>query len=41
MDPRTRVIDGTGMTVLPGLIDSHIHPFWGTLKRAGWTCGRR
>ena len=39
--PRTRVIDGRGMAVVPGLIDSHIHPFWGTIRRAGSTCGRR
>lgn len=33
--PRTRVIDGHDMVVLPGLTDSHIHPFWGTLNTRG------
>ncbi len=32
--PRTRVIDGRGMAVVPGLTDSHIHPFWGTRRHA-------
>ncbi len=26
----TEVVDGTGSTVMPGLVDSHIHPFHGT-----------
>ncbi|WP_028064907.1 amidohydrolase [Solirubrobacter soli] len=33
--PRTRVIDGAGMAVVPGLTDSHIHPFWGTRLTRG------
>jgi predicted amidohydrolase YtcJ len=33
--PRTRVIDGTGLHVVPGLTDSHIHPFWGTRRTRG------
>jgi predicted amidohydrolase YtcJ len=33
--PRTRVIDGSGMAVVPGLTDSHIHPFWGTRLTRG------
>lgn len=33
--PGTEVIDGRGLTVLPGLTDSHIHPFLGTLKTRG------
>ena len=33
--PRTRVIDGHGMAVVPGLTDSHIHPFWGTRVTRG------
>ena len=33
--PRTRVIDGRGMAVVPGLTDSHIHPFWGTRVTRG------
>ena len=31
----TRIVDGRGRTVLPGLTDSHIHPFWGTLATRG------
>src|SRR5579885_1806219 len=33
--PRTTTIDGRDMVVLPGLTDSHIHPFWGTLNTRG------
>ena len=33
--PRTDVVDGTGVSVVPGLVDSHIHPFYGTLKTRG------
>ena len=33
--PRTRVIDGAGLAVVPGLTDSHIHPFWGTRSTRG------
>jgi predicted amidohydrolase YtcJ len=32
---RTRVIDGAGLAVVPGLTDSHIHPFWGTRLTRG------
>ena len=32
--PRTQVIDGAGRTLLPGLIDSHFHLLWGSLKLA-------
>ena len=28
--PHTRIIDGQGATLLPGLIDSHFHLGWGT-----------
>src|SRR5262249_19793448 len=28
-DARTTVIDGAGMTLVPGLVDGHIHPLWG------------
>ena len=31
----TERVDGRGRTVLPGLTDSHIHPFWGTLATRG------
>src|SRR5690349_18827866 len=30
--PQTEVIDGQGHTLLPGLIDSHFHLLWGSLK---------
>ena len=28
--PRTEVVDGSGIALVPGLVDSHIHPFHGT-----------
>lgn len=31
-DPHTEVIDAGGRTLLPGLIDSHFHLLWGSLK---------
>jgi hypothetical protein len=31
----TEVIDGRGLWVYPGLVDSHVHPFWGTVKTRG------
>ncbi len=30
--PQTRVIDAAGRTLLPGLIDSHYHLLWGSLR---------
>jgi predicted amidohydrolase YtcJ len=33
--PGTDVIDGAGLTVVPGLVDTHIHPFYGTLQTRG------
>jgi predicted amidohydrolase YtcJ len=30
--PETEVIDGEGRTLLPGLIDSHFHLLWGSLR---------
>jgi predicted amidohydrolase YtcJ len=33
--PLTEVLDGTGLTVVPGLVDTHIHPFHGTLQTRG------
>src|SRR5438105_12047894 len=29
------LIDGTGMTIVPGLTDSHMHPFLGALETRG------
>jgi predicted amidohydrolase YtcJ len=31
----TEVIDGSGMTVVPGLTDPHIHPFMGAIRSRG------
>jgi predicted amidohydrolase YtcJ len=33
--PGTEVIDGAGLAIVPGLVDSHIHPFYGTLQTRG------
>jgi predicted amidohydrolase YtcJ len=33
--PGTDVLDGAGLTVVPGLVDTHIHPFYGTLQTRG------
>jgi predicted amidohydrolase YtcJ len=33
--PSTDVLDGAGATVLPGLVDTHIHPFHGTESTRG------
>jgi predicted amidohydrolase YtcJ len=30
--PRTRVVDAAGRTLMPGIIDSHYHLLWGSLK---------
>lgn len=27
-DARTEVLDGTRLTIVPGLVDSHLHPLW-------------
>lgn len=35
--PRTQHIDLQGRTVLPGLIDSHMHPYWGAKLLAGFS----
>ena len=35
IDRRTRHVDGTGLTVTPGLVDSHMHPFWGAETTQG------
>lgn len=34
-DTRTRLIDLDGKVMLPGLIDSHMHPFWGGKQLRG------
>lgn len=36
--PHTRVIDAGGSTLLPGLIDSHFHLLWGSLKLDNIQC---
>lgn len=36
--PHTRVIDAAGCTLLPGLIDSHFHLLWGSLKLDNIQC---
>ena len=33
--PATDVLDGAGATVVPGLVDTHIHPFHGTEATRG------
>src|SRR3954471_156431 len=33
--PGTSVIDARGIAFVPGLTDSHIHPFWGTIQTRG------
>ena len=35
LGPGAEVLDGRGLTVTPGLVDSHIHPFFGTLRTRG------
>jgi predicted amidohydrolase YtcJ len=35
--PRTQRVDLKGRLLLPGLIDSHVHPFMGSLFRSGLT----
>ncbi|MEZ4500114.1 MAG: amidohydrolase family protein [Thermomicrobiales bacterium] len=34
-DGTTELIDGTGMTIVPGLTDTHLHPFWGAEATQG------
>jgi len=36
--PHTQVIDAAGCTLLPGLIDSHFHLLWGSLKLDNIEC---
>lgn len=33
--PTTQVIDLHGKTMMPGIIDSHLHPFWGGMQLSG------
>lgn len=35
--PDTRRIDLRGLSVLPGLVDSHMHPYWGAKLLAGFS----
>ena len=39
--PRTQIIDLAGKTVLPGLIDSHVHPFGGLERVPGTSAASR
>lgn len=34
-DASTEVVDGAGMAIVPGLVDSHQHPFRGTVETLG------
>jgi predicted amidohydrolase YtcJ len=34
-DARTEVLDGRGIALVPGLTDSHLHPFWATSFAVG------
>lgn len=34
-DARTELIDGTKLAIVPGLTDSHFHPFWGAEATQG------
>ena len=36
--PRTEIVDLAGAVLLPGLVDSHIHPFMGTEQARGVDC---
>ena len=38
-DARTDVIDGSGLALVPGLIDAHQHPIWGAELTAGVDLG--
>lgn len=33
--PRTELVDGAGLTVLPGIVDAHVHPVWGASLARG------
>ncbi len=34
-DARTNLIDGSDLAIVPGLTDSHFHPFWGAEATQG------
>jgi predicted amidohydrolase YtcJ len=34
-DTKTEIVDGAGMHIVPGLTDSHFHPFWGSEATRG------
>jgi predicted amidohydrolase YtcJ len=37
-DARTELVDGTGMCIVPGLTDAHLHPLWATDLARGADC---
>ena len=40
VDARTEVLDARGAALVPGLVDSHIHPFWGAELTRGLDLSR-
>src|ERR1700754_4257851 len=38
-DARTEVLDARGNALVPGLVDSHVHPFWGAELARGVDLG--
>lgn len=34
-DATTTVVDGSGLSIVPGLVDSHLHPIWGSELAVG------
>src|SRR5690242_19622467 len=38
-DARTDVIDANGAALIPGLVDSHLHPYWGAELARGVDLG--
>lgn len=37
-DARTELLDGAGITLVPGLVDSHAHPLWAADRTLGVDC---